>query len=749
MTHHPVSARRSDRAGRRSFRRAGISVLLGLVVGLLAAVSPAATGPAAASEGPYVVPPSGSWTVNGAGWGHGIGMSQWGAQGAALQGRSFSEIVGFYYPGTVLGYVANPGIRVQLTKYYSTDYGLFGAIGGESLTARDMASGESQVLPAATRYLVQIDATGMYLAYRTTAGTWSPITFNGRSSVAGPIEVVGASGASVYNANDSGVGTQYRGALRFVRTGANGVQPVNSLSLDEYLKGVVPRESPSSWHIEALRAQSLAARSYALAVSSPGASWDICDTDQCQVYGGRASIAANGAVTSLEAASTNSAVDTTSGIVVAYGNAVAFTQFSSSNGGYSVAGSKPYLVAQPDPYSGSAPNDPVSRWTTQLPASRLQAYCPSGGSLRSFEITGRDGRGPFGGRITSVRVNCSTGSSTVTGASALAFGMLHRMWAPAAPPGSNPTGTVERLAPVGNAVQVSGWALDPDSTASIEVHVYINGGGYNLGPADLSRPDVAAAFPGYGDRHGFQAELPLSPGDNQVCVYGINVGPGANSLLTCQTVRNDGSPIGRTELASVGAGPASIRMVGWALDPDTVNPIEVHAYIDGGGHNLGPADDPRPDVGAAYKGYGDAHGFDATVYAAPGSHQVCLWAINVGGGSNKSLGCSTVNVSGDPIGNLEQATSSGSTITVGGWAFDPDTAAPIEIHVYVDGGGFNTGPTSLARPDVAQAYSGFGERSGFTWSVNARPGTHQVCVYAINVGVGSHRLLGCRAIATS
>jgi hypothetical protein len=114
--------------------------------------------------------------------------------------------------------------------------------------------------------------------------------------------------------------------------------------------------------------------------------------------------------------------------------------------------------------------------------------------------------------------------------------MLHRMWAPAAPPGSNPTGTVERLAPVGNAVQVSGWALDPDSTASIEVHVYINGGGYNLGPADLSRPDVAAAFPGYGDRHGFQAELPLSPGDNQVCVYAINVGVGSHRLLGCRAI---------------------------------------------------------------------------------------------------------------------------------------------------------------------------------------------------------------------
>ncbi|MET1049409.1 MAG: SpoIID/LytB domain-containing protein, partial [Acidimicrobiales bacterium] len=387
-------------------------LVVAVVAGFLAVLSPPLASPSAAAEGPYVVPPGGSWTVDGAGWGHGIGMSQWGAQGAALQGLTFNDILAFYYPGTVLGYVANPTIRVQLTKHVDS-FNVFGPIGVEPLTARDVSSGQSQVLPAASRYLVQADANGMYLGYWTGAA-WSPIFFGGSRGVVGPIEVTGASGIAMYDRSMSGAGTQYRGMVRLLRSGSSAVQAVNILPLDDYLKGVVPRESPSSWHAEALRSQAVAARSYALSVSSPGGSWDLCDTDQCQVYGGRASIATNGAVTSLEATSTTEAVTATSGIVVAYNNRPAFTQFSSSNGGYSVAGSQPYLTAKPDPYSGSAPGDPVSRWRTDLPASRLQAHCPSGGVLQSFEITGRDGLGPFGGRITSVRVNCSNGSTTVT-----------------------------------------------------------------------------------------------------------------------------------------------------------------------------------------------------------------------------------------------------------------------------------------------------------------------------------------------
>jgi SpoIID/LytB domain protein len=676
-------------------------------------------------------------------------MSQWGAQGAALQGVPFDQILAFYYPGTTLGWVGNPNIRVQLTRH-AGDANVFGGIGGETPSVYDQHSGHTEALPAASRYLVTADGAGMHLAYMTPGG-WAPLSFNGSGNIVGPIEVVAPSGVSMYDLNLA-TGRQYRGMMRIIRSGTTGVQAVNVLPMDDYLRGVVPRESPSSWHAEALRSQAVAARSYALSVSRSGGGWDLCDTDLCQVYGGRASIASDGTVTSLEAASTNSAVDATSGIVVAYNNLPAFTQFSSSNGGYSVAGSKPYLVAKPDPYSGSAPGDPVSRWTTQLTVSRVQSECPSGGALHRFEITGRDGRGPYGGRITSLRVDCSTGSRTITNTTALALGMRHRMWIPAAPAGQNPSGQLDAVAAYGLQARVSGWALDPDTPDPIEVHVYVNSGGINLGPAAQSRPDVAAAFPGYGDRHGYDATVPIAPGSNRVCAYGINALAGANTLLGCREVVGSTNPVGRAEVVASGTGPASIQVVGWAFDPETTQPIEVHAYVDGGGHNLGLADDPRPDLAAYFPGVGDHHGFNAVIGAAPGRHQVCLYGINVGSGSHLQMGCTEVIVSGVPIGNLEQAISTGSGVNLTGWALDPDTSGPIEIHVYIDGGGYNLGPTPISRPDVEAAFPGFGDQHGFSWSSpQLPPGPHEVCTYAINVGYGSHGLVGgrCHVITTS
>jgi SpoIID/LytB domain protein len=711
--------------------------------GRTAATSGSSAGAAAATSY-YPVPSSGAWTVDGAGWGHGIGMSQWGTQGAALQGLTHQQILGFYYPGTTLGWVANPEIRVQLTSYSGSAI-VFGRIGSEELTARDLATGRTQVLPPSSRYLLAIDANGLYLGQWNGTG-WSTIPFQGQAGVAGPVEITGWSGTTLYDSDLSGAGKQYRGGMRMVRTASTKAQAVNTLSLDHYLRGVVPRESPSWWHAEALRSQAVAARSYALSVSSSGGAWDLCDTDQCQVYGGLATVAANGSVTSLEVASTSAAVEATSGVVVSYGNAPAFTQFSSSNGGYSVAGSKPYLVAQPDPYSGSAPKDTVSRWTRELSVSTVQAQCPAGGKLTSFEITGRDGKGPFGGRITAIRVNCTTGSTTITNRTTLKFGMLSNMWQPRAPEGSNPLGNWESTQVSASNVRVQGWAFDPDTANPIEIHAYVAGGGTNLGPAAVSRPDVEAAYPGFGAAHGFDKTLIVPPGTHDLCLYAINVGAGANTLLACRQVTVASDPVGQVEMVRNGSSPATIELGGWAFDPNTTDPIEVHAYVDGGGYNLGAASLARPDVGNAYPAAGSNHGFSASVFAAPGKHQVCVYAINVGAGSNVLLGCREVTVDGNPLGNLEVLSAGTRSVRVAGWAFDPDTSESIEVHVYVGAGGTNLGRATIPRPDVAQVYPGFGDKHGYDATIVAPSGVHDVCVYAINVGFGSHTKVNCARI---
>src|SRR5699024_7649910 len=163
-----------------------------------------------------------------------------------------------------------------------------------------------------------------------------------------------------------------------------------------------------------------------------------------------------------------------------------------------------------------------------------------------------------------------------------------------------------------------------------------------------------------------------------LCAYAVNTaGPGGNRLLGCRTVDlPGGSPIGALDV--VAGGDARIDVAGWAIDPDTAAPIDVHVYVDGQGVPL-TASVPRPDVGRAGPGYGDRHGFSASISAGAGAHPVCAYGINRGVGGNSLLGCRTVTVTaGDPVGTLDAVTRTASgDVLVAGWAIDPDTTASI------------------------------------------------------------------------
>jgi stage II sporulation protein D len=148
----------------------------------------------------------------------------------------------------------------------------------------------------------------------------------------------------------------------------------------------------------------VAARSYAAHERAHSTSYyDICDTTSCQVYGGY----------DAEAAASNAAVKATRGRVVMYDGAPAFTQFSSSNGGWSSPGTEPYLVAQPDPYEAASGN-PYATWTTTVTTARIEKEWPSVGTLQHITIT-RDGHGDFGGRILTAELQGSAGSLLVPG----------------------------------------------------------------------------------------------------------------------------------------------------------------------------------------------------------------------------------------------------------------------------------------------------------------------------------------------
>ena len=396
-------------------RPTSLLLLAGLVGGSLSAV--AATGPAAAQVAPTVgtdvsgVPADGVFTLDGHGWGHGHGLSQFGAQGAAKLGVSAETIVSTYYPGTARGVLADAPIRVQLDADESRDTVV---LAGAGLTATDVATGATAVLPTGPdAWRVTVDAQGMQLSSRT-GGAWSPFALTATPMV-GPVRFSGLTFHRVLFPDGSA--RDYRGAVQAVRTGATSLESVAEMGLEDYLLGVVPRESPSTWEPAALQAQSIAARSYSAwkRARSGGAAakWDICDTTQCQVFGGSRLVTRTGAVVELEPASTTQAIQATRGVVRTYNGEPIFAEYSSSNGGWSTNGSAPYLRAMRDDWDGVVPSA-ANTWKATLTVRDIELRFPELGALRGMRVVERDGNGEWGGRVRSVVLTGVTAAGTPT-----------------------------------------------------------------------------------------------------------------------------------------------------------------------------------------------------------------------------------------------------------------------------------------------------------------------------------------------
>lgn len=210
------------------------------------------------------------------------------------------------------------------------------------------------------------------------------------------------------------------------------------------------------------------------------------------------------------------------------------------------------------------------------------------------------------------------------------------------------TGSLDAVVAVGpERLFVGGWAFDPDAgTLPTQVHVYVDAVGTAL-VADQPRPDVGTVYPWAGLSHGFSAVIDAPPGVHQVCAWALNFfGPDAGQHVRfgCRTVEVPAAtPHGWVDL--VQAGPSTVRVVGWTIDPDVSTPVQVHVYVNGRFAGYGTADLARPDVGAIWPASGPNHGFDLSVGAAPGTANVCVYAINIGSGTgNPLLGCRSVRV---------------------------------------------------------------------------------------------------------
>ncbi len=231
-----------------------------------------------------------------------------------------------------------------------------------------------------------------------------------------------------------------------------------------------------------------------------------------------------------------------------------------------------------------------------------------------------------------------------------------------------------------------------------------------------------------------------------------NAGALVNTLPTVAAFRAASQPFGVFEVAS--RGPGGVRVTGWAIDPDTAGPVDVHVYVGTAGTNLGAANRARNDIWDRYPAFGPNHGFDGTTgVTTAGQHNVCAYAINAAGtpGGTTPLGCRLVTVTFDPFGVLDVAARGPGGIRVTGWAIDPDTAGPVDVHVYVDSTGTNLGAANRSRGDVAAAYPNYGPYHGFDATLPAGAGSHNVCVYLINATgtQGGNVQLTCRSVTVT
>jgi stage II sporulation protein D len=410
-------------------RRGLVVCALGVVAaGLVTVAAPSSGSPARPAVEVYPVTPSGDFTLHGRGFGHGHGMSQWGAFGAAeikhLTGR---QIVHFYYPHTRL---ATPShvrrIRVDLSAAQSFDTGYLEVAPAKGLNLT--YAGKTRVLrtsrlghPITAWRLAKVSASMLQLRVFAN-GKWH------RVAQPGPSATFRTPTSRVPVVTPGGVTRTYRGSIRAVLE-SGFVETVDSVGVTKYLLSVVPGEMPASWSTAALRAQAIAARTYAEhAIAHPHASWfDIYGDTRDQVYGG---------IAGESAASTAAVRDTVGRILETSAGAPILAQFGAADGGWTTAGGESYLPAKQDPYDGLIANS-AHAWTTTVSAAAVESLAPSIGRLKDLEVTGRDGNGRWGGRVTGIQLVGSAGSATVDPTTfEFGLGLRSTWWRPIPTPGA-------------------------------------------------------------------------------------------------------------------------------------------------------------------------------------------------------------------------------------------------------------------------------------------------------------------------
>lgn len=335
-----------------------------------------------------------TWVVKGRGFGHGVGMSAYGAYGYGLHAAGYRQILHHYYRGIQIGEPPGaPRVRVLL----------------------DVASGEVRFGHATSACGQSLDPSRTYAGVRRGASL---------RLLSGSGRLLARCGGRLHadargTIRIDGVGV-YRGALELVPAGGGAsVNVVNALNVDGYARGSVPGEVPPEWPAATLKAFAVACRSIALSTDVGGHGYELYADTRTQVYGG----------VKLEDERTDRAVRATRGEVATYGGAIAQTTYFSSSGGRTESGflgapDVPYLQSVDDPYDYYSPlHEWAFRFSQAEMSSRLAPYVD--GALRGIRVTQR-GESP---RIDYARLIGSGGTTTIRGDTLAGALGLYDRWA--------------------------------------------------------------------------------------------------------------------------------------------------------------------------------------------------------------------------------------------------------------------------------------------------------------------------------
>lgn len=411
-----------------------------LVAGALLSAVLVQVVPAAAIPAPFTVV-----TVNGKGFGHGVGMAQDGIYSMGRAGKSTADMLAAFYPGTTLGKAGGP-VRVVVSAGSASEAVLTFPNGG-----RIDAEGESQGFPvhAAAGEQVRVAfENGRYVVGPTPSGdggagdgdgdgsgttttteppddtttsttgstttTQPEITVptspsgggpgprayaaqSSQPSSAGPLRATPEGGGTIGLAS----GRRYRGVMEVRAADNAALRLINAVDVEIYLRGM-GEVRDGSWPAAALRAQAIAARTYAMRAMSFGG--EICADQRCQVYLGA----------QAEYAAMNKAVADTAGQVVIHRGKLASTVYSANGGGHSASREEGFgSEGDAYPYLRAAPymtRDPLP-WTERISTQDVAAALGYSGELSDVRIAKA---GPSG-RALVVELQGSAGPMEVTG----------------------------------------------------------------------------------------------------------------------------------------------------------------------------------------------------------------------------------------------------------------------------------------------------------------------------------------------